>query len=244
MNRPITADPSMGHETHAWTVTRRTNIERAFRRARRHSSRVRFLRLAIPIAVLIGTVVIVLMTWFNPLRALANLPTASTGKLGVTGSTITMELPRLAGFTKDSRSYEVSAKNAIQDLAKPDQVELREIQARMEFQDRSNVEMRAVTGTYNTKVEQLVLSEKITLTSSKGYQGLLTEASIDMRKGSIVSDKPIRITMPNGVLESNRLQVLESGDVIRFDGGVVLTLEGSAVATATGNTGGEGARQQ
>jgi lipopolysaccharide export system protein LptC len=123
-------------------------------------------------------------------------------------------------------------------------VELKEIQARMEFQDRSNVEMRAVTGTYNTKAEHLLLSEQITLTSSKGYQGLLTEAAVDMRKGSIVSAKPIRITMPNGVLESNRLQVLESGDVIRFEGGVVLTLEGSAVTAATRNTGGEGERQQ
>jgi lipopolysaccharide export system protein LptC len=244
MNRPITAHPSEGHETHAWTVTRRANIERAFRKARSHSRRVRFLRYAIPIAVLAGAAVIVVTTWFNPLRALAKLPAATTGKLGVSGSTITMELPRIAGFTKDSRSYEVSAKNAIQDLTKPDQVELREIQARMDFQDRSNVEMRAVTGTYNTKVEQLVLSEKITLTSSKGYQGLLTEAAVDMRKGSIVSEKPIRITMPNGVLESNRLQVLESGDVIRFEGGVVLMLEGSAVANATGPTGGEGERQQ
>ncbi|MCZ7661300.1 MAG: LPS export ABC transporter periplasmic protein LptC [Xanthobacteraceae bacterium] len=239
MTRPITADPPAGHDTHAWTVSRRADIGRAFRRARRHSRRVRILRLAIPLAVLVGTLVIVLMTWFNPLRVLANLPTASGGKLAVSGSKITMELPRLAGFTKDSRSYEVSAKSAIQDLAKPDQVELREIQARMGFQDQSTVEMRAVSGTYNTKREQLVLSERITLTSSKGYAGHLSEAAVDMRKGSITSERPVRITMPSGVLESNRLQVLESGDLIRFDGGVVLHLEGGAVAGATPGVGGE-----
>lgn len=236
MNRPITAHSSAGHDTHAWTVTRRSNIERAFRRARRHSSRVRFMRYAIPIAVLVGAGVIVLTTWLNPLRVLASMPTASGGKLGVAGSKITMELPRLAGFTKDQRSYEVSAKSAVQDLAQPDAVELREIQAKMEFQDRSKIEMRAVNGLYNTKAEILVLTEKITLTSSKGYQGLLTQAAVEMRKGSIVSHNPVFITMPNGKLESKTMQILESGDVVRFDGGVVLDLDGSAVAAVGGTT--------
>jgi lipopolysaccharide export system protein LptC len=236
MNRPITAHSAAGHDTHAWTVTRRVNIERAFRRARRHSGRVRFMRYAIPIAVLVGAGVIVLMTWLNPLRMLANMPTASGGKLGVAGSKITMELPRLAGFTKDQRGYEVSAKSAVQDLTQPEAVELREIQAKMEFQDRSKIEMHAVSGLYNTKAEVLVLSEKITLTSSKGYQGLLTQAVVEMRKGSIVSDQPVFITMPNGKLESKSLQILESGEVVRFDGGVVLDLDGSAVAAVGGTT--------
>ena len=51
-----------------------------------------------------------------------------------------MEAPRLSGFTRDSRGYEVNAKAAAQDLSKPGVVELKEIRAKVDMQDSSVVE--------------------------------------------------------------------------------------------------------
>ena len=42
------------------------------------------------------------------------------GKLVVSGTKITMEQPRLSGFTNDARAYEFTADAAAQDITKPD----------------------------------------------------------------------------------------------------------------------------
>ena len=70
MTRVITAraDPQTAHSY--WTMSR-GDSERAFRSARRHSRTVRILRIAIPLAVVLGLTVISLMTYFNPLRSLS-----------------------------------------------------------------------------------------------------------------------------------------------------------------------------
>ncbi len=47
-----------------------------------------------------------------------------------------------------------------------------------------------------------------------------------MKKGNVVSDQPVEITLPNGMLKANRLEIFDSGDLIRFDRGVVLDLDG------------------
>jgi lipopolysaccharide export system protein LptC len=72
------------------------------------------------------------------------------GNLGIQGSKITMQLPKIAGFTRDSRAYELTAENAVQDIAAPDVVELQNLRAKMEMQDKDVVNLTAKAGTYNT----------------------------------------------------------------------------------------------
>jgi lipopolysaccharide export system protein LptC len=212
-----------------WTMSR-GDSERAFRSARRHSRVVRFLRVALPVTVVVGAIVISLITIFNPLRMLAAKLPINMNNLVVSGTKITMEQPRLAGFTKDERAYEFTAEAAAQDLTKPDIVELRNIHARLEMQDKSSMVLSADTGTYNTKLEMLKLESNILLGSSTGYKGRLSEATVDVRKGNVVSDQPVSLDMLQGTLNANRLEVADSGDVVRFLGGVdmVLMLNGTA----------------
>jgi hypothetical protein len=56
----------------------------------------------------LGGLVLLVMNYFNPLAMLEKLPSVS-GKLAVQGSKITMELPRIAGVTRDQRAYELTA---------------------------------------------------------------------------------------------------------------------------------------
>ena len=110
----------------------------------------------------------------GPLRALSNLPSVDIGSLVMSGTKLMMQQPRIAGFTRDNRRYDVTAEAAGQDLTKPDFVELHGIQATMEMKDKAVFETTAAkTGLYNTKTEQLSLSQNIVVTSSSGYQALL-----------------------------------------------------------------------
>lgn len=222
MNRVIATQTDPQNARAYWTMSR-GDSERAFQAARRHSRVVRFLRVAIPLAVLLGFTGIFLISYFNPLRMLARLP-INVGDLVVSGSKITMEQPRLSGFTRDDRAYELSADAAKQDLTKPDLIELRNIRAKVQMQDKSTMEMSATAGIYNSKSEILKLDQNILLSSSAGYRGELSEALIDIRKGYVVSEHPVAVDMLQGKLNANRLEIVDSGDLVRFDGGVSMTL--------------------
>ena len=202
-----------------YVASHRDDKVAAFRGAARHSRHVRILRIAIPVAVVLCLSVIVIATFFNPLRFLYKLP-KDMGTLVISGTKITMQQPRLAGFTRDARGYEVTASAAAQDLTKPNMVELKDIRARLDMQDKSEMQLSAATGLYDTKSEILTLGQNIILSSSTGYEGRLSEALVDIRKGYIVSEKPVEVKMLKGMLSANRLEVIDAGDLLRFGGGV------------------------
>ncbi len=232
MSRAITARADPEAVRAYWTMGR-GDAERAFRAARRHSRLVRFLRVALPALVVLIAIGMSVLTFLNPLRMLATLP-INVNDLVISGTKITMEQPRVNGFTKDQRAYEFTAQAAAQDLTKPDIVELRNINAKVEMEDKSTMNMKAATGVYDTKREVLKLEGKILLNSTNGNTGKLTEATVDVRKGNVVSDSPVELEMLQGVLNANRLEIVDSGALIRFHGGVsmVLMLNGTAVPKA------------
>ena len=155
MSRVITArnDPEA---TRAYWTMSRGDADRAFHAARRHSRAVRILRIAVPAGVTVGIIIITLVTYLNPLRMLAKLP-INLDNLVVSGTKVTMEAPRLTGFTHDARAYELTADTAAQDMTKPDFVELRNIRAKVEMQDKSSINLSAVSGIYDSKGETLRL---------------------------------------------------------------------------------------
>jgi lipopolysaccharide export system protein LptC len=222
MSRVTAARPDSESTRTYWTMGR-GDAERTFRAARRHSRLVRFMRITVPVGVAAGLIIIALMTYLNPLRMLAKLP-INLDNLVVSGTKVTMEAPRLSGFTRDARAYELTADTAAQDMTKPDIVELRNIRAKVEMQDKSSMEMTAVTGVYDSKGETLKLDKNILINSSTGYHGHLSEAVVDIRKGNVVSEHPVEVKMLQGTLNANRLDIVDSGDLIRFHGGVVMDM--------------------
>jgi lipopolysaccharide export system protein LptC len=201
----------------------RAEHDRRFRAAVRHSRHVRFLRWAIPVSLVLGVGVLGALAWFNPLRALAKLP-IDPSQLVVSGTKITMEAPRLAGYTRDSRPYELTARAAAQDLTRPGILELRDIHAKVQMKDTATLEMQAAAGLYDTKTDLMKLNERIVISSSSGYKGHLSEAVVDIKKGKITSSQPVAVDMLNGKLNANTLEVGENGDVVLFGGGVVMDL--------------------
>jgi lipopolysaccharide export system protein LptC len=135
-----------------------------------------------------------------------------------------MGSPRYAGYTSDNRPYEVTAQAASQDITKPDLIEMEDIWAKVEMQDKSTVVMTARTGLYNSKIDRLVLSNDIRLNTSTGHAARLQDATIEVKKGSVVSENPVEVAFLRGMLNANRLQIDDQGAVIRFGGGVTMTL--------------------
>ncbi|MEA2934416.1 MAG: lipopolysaccharide export system protein LptC [Variibacter sp.] len=228
----MNATTTMGAHQHRWGAMREVDRESRFRRARRHSRLVRFLRAAIPVFVVLGIGGISLVQYLDPLQMLSRLPKAK--KLGVTGTTITMDLPRLSGFTRDRRAYELTAAAAAQDLARPHFMALQEIKANFELEDRSLVNVSAETGDFDSRSEQLTLKEKVRITSSVGTEVRMRQAQFDLRSGVVTSNEPVEIHMPQARLDARQLEVRDGGDIMNFRGGVRLRIDGdAAVASAS-----------
>jgi len=200
------------------------SLEARFASAARHSKLVRILRIAVPAAVLVSMAFVVGVSIFNPFKMLPQIA-FNPGNLVVSGTKITMEVPHLSGYTPDQRPYELWAKTATQDITDPDHVELNTMRAKVLMQDQSTVFLDALTGIFDNKQQQLDLHKNIFLRTSTGYEARLSQAFVDMGKGTVTSDEHVDVKLTNGTLSSDRLRITEGGDVIRFEGNVVMHLD-------------------
>jgi lipopolysaccharide export system protein LptC len=162
-------------------------MDARFAIAARHSRMVRVLRIAVPAVVGLAMAGVVAISIFNPFRALMKQLPVDMDNLVVSGSKITMESPHMSGFTPDQRPYEVWAKTATQDLTDPDHVELKTLRAKVLQEDRSTVTLEARTGLFDTKAQLLDLRKDIFLQSSTGYEARLSQAMLDIGKGTVTS---------------------------------------------------------
>jgi lipopolysaccharide export system protein LptC len=201
-------------------------MEARFAIAARHSRMVRVLRIAVPAAVILAMATIVAASFFNnPFRMLLPKLPLDVGNLVVSGTKITMESPHLSGYTPDQRPYELWAKTATQDITDPDHVDLNTLRAKILMEDRSTVTLDALHGLFDTKEQLLNLHKNIFLQTSTGYEARLSQAFVDMGKGTVTSDEHVDVKLLNGTLSADKLRITGGGEVVRFDGNVVMNLD-------------------
>jgi len=200
-------------------------MEARFAIAERHSRIVRALRIAVPAAVILSLAAIVLVSIFNPFRMLLPKLPLEMGNLVVSGTKITMESPHLSGYSPDRRPYEVWAKTATQDVTAPDHVELKTLRTKVLMEDQSTVTLDAVNGLMDTKQQLLDLHKDIYLQTTTGYEAWLSQAFVDMGKGTVTSDEHVDVKWMGGTLSADKLKITGGGEVVRFDGNVVMNLD-------------------
>jgi lipopolysaccharide export system protein LptC len=200
-------------------------MEARFAIAARHSRIVRALRIAVPAAVTLSMAAIVLVSIFNPFRMLLPKLPLDMENLVVSGTKITMESPHMSGYTPDRRPYEVWAKTATQDVTDPDHVELKTLRAKVLMEDQSTVTLDALTGLMDTKQQLLDLHKDIYLQATTGYEAWLSQAFVDMGKGTVTSDEHVDVKWADGRLSADKLKITGGGEVVRFDGHVVMNID-------------------
>ena len=208
------------------TPAYQAGMDARFAVAARHCRMVRVLRVAVPTAVILAMTAIVAVSIFNPFRMLLPKLPLEMGNLVVSGTKITMESPHLAGYTPDQRPYEVWAKTATQDVTDPDHVDLKTLRAKVLMEDRTTtIILDARNGLMDTKQQQLDLRKDIFLQSSTGYEARLSQAFVDIGKGTVTSEEHVDVKLLNGTLTADKLRITGGGEVVRFEGNVVLNLD-------------------
>jgi lipopolysaccharide export system protein LptC len=189
---------------------------RAYARARRHSGRVRFFRRAIPIGAALAVGFVAVIALFDPLRKMGGL---TLGPISLSGTQIAMESPRLSGFRKDNRAYEVTATAALQDVRKPTIIELRDLRARLAIDDAgNNARLEAATGVFDTQKEHLEVRQDVRVRTDNGQEADLKSAMIDFKAGTVVSNEAVQVRMPDGTVDAEGLSIRDNGKIVTFTG--------------------------
>lgn len=189
-----------------------------YRAAVRHSRRVRLLRRAIPVGAVLAVGAILFFAFFEPFKSLPG--NVSVGAITLNGTKVTMELPKLTGFKKDMRPYEVNARWAAQDVKKPNIIELKEITARIALQDRSYANVEALNGVYDSGADKLDLKDDVRVRTDAGYDVRMKSAQIEFKAGNVTSTDPVSVKFTGGTIEAAGLNMVDNGQRIVFNGRV------------------------
>jgi lipopolysaccharide export system protein LptC len=219
----MAARPAIGRLEASVRATGRASGGDSFVRATRHSARVRFLRKAIPIGVLIAVSGLLGVWLFDPFRQV--FPNFTVQGIDLSSTKVTMEKPKLAGFKKDNRPYEVVAKSAIQDVTKPSIVNLFEMDAHFAMENGGSATLKAKQGIYDTQNETLEVKTDVTVKTTTGYDIHLESAKMKFKTGDISSDQPVNVRMDTGEISADSLQMVDNGKKVTFIGNVRSRLE-------------------
>ncbi len=204
--------------------------EAAFGAAVRHSRLVALLRRVIPVALVSSVVVTGLWLWLDPFRAASELP-VSVGKMTISGSKLKMEAPKLTGFSKEGNPYSVTAEAAMQDLKKPNVIELSKIIGNFDLGGRKTV-LNAAAGVYDAKADRMRVFDGIDFRSDDGQGGRMSDAVIETKKGHLTTEQPVDLYFRGGTLRSDRMEAFDHGKLIVFEGGVKMTLNSESRTAA------------
>ncbi len=191
---------------------------RAHARAARHTKRVRLLRKTILAGCFAGVAGIVFVTLFDPFSRLPK--DLSVGQVRLNGSHVTLELPKLSGFQKDGKPYDVRAASGVQDVRRPNIISLTEIEARFETNDKATVRLTSPSGVYDSTREHMDLLGDVRINSTKGFDVRMTGAAMDFKAGTIVSDQPVTVVSGTSTIAADRIHISDSGKQITFEGNV------------------------
>ncbi|MFG1396671.1 hypothetical protein [Roseixanthobacter pseudopolyaromaticivorans] len=192
-----------------------------FRRAQRHSAFVRFVKRALPIGLIVALVAMIAFPLIAQFGMKIELP-FEVGAMHFSGTRLTMEKPKLSGFTDDNRAYTVNAATASQDLTNTDVLDLTVVSARMELANKGWATVKSATGTVDMKRQFIMLRGGVDLATNGGYAGFLKDADVDAKAGSLTTDKPVLLTYMDGRLVADSMKVFDRGTRAFFEGNVQL----------------------
>ncbi|MCR6500743.1 LPS export ABC transporter periplasmic protein LptC [Shinella sp. CPCC 101442] len=197
----------------------------AYRLATRHSSRVRFLKVALPAAALvvgaIFVVVSIVRTWIP-----ADLQVESAS---IEDGKIVMRNPAISGRNDAGISYSMKAERALQDMKQPDVITLENIKAKMPVNETTVAEVVAATGIYDRGKNLLDMVAPFTINLNTGLEAAFRSAHLDINGGSMHTTEPVSIRSPEASIVAQSLRMTDKGRTVVFEGKVVVDVDPAAI---------------
>lgn len=191
---------------------------KAIRSAARHTAQVRFLKRAIIFGCAAAVSIIALVALYNPFRHLPG--SVSIAGVGIKGTRITMEAPKISGIQQGGGRYEIKAKAGIQDITKPSIVELEGVDAKVGMADHTTTHILSNAGVYDSKSDTMGLSGNVRIANTSGYTLTMKSAQMDFKGGVFSSHERLRVDLKGGEVSADTMAISNNGHVIAFRGNI------------------------
>lgn len=202
--------------------------ESAFPEALRHTARVTRLRRAILWGAG-GMVALVLLGL--AVSSLRLLPVdLNLARVALKGTRIVIESPKLVGYRKDGRPYEVRARVGVQDISTPDVFELEGLDVRVETRGSSAVTLTAAKGVYKARNDRADMSGGVTIRDDKSFDMRMEAAAMDFKASVMTSDTPVTLKIDGGEVVADRVEFAQKERRATFSGNVRSVLYGEGDA--------------
>lgn len=198
--------------------------ENAIPAAIRHSARVSRLRKWILWTAGGASALIALAVLIESLRFLPiDLRLA---RVALKGSRIVIETPKLVGYRKDGRPYEVRARVGMQDIAKPELFELEGLEVRVETKGDEAVTLTAPKANYSTKADTAKMQGGVRITDSKSFDMRMESADMDFKASVMTSNAPVTLHIDGGEVAADHVEFQQKDRRATFTGNVRSVLYG------------------
>ncbi len=199
------------------------NRTAAIKAAGRHTARVRFLKRAIVVGAVIGVSMIGIVAFFNPFRHLPG--SVSIAGVGVSGTKITMDSPKIAGVQQGGGPYEIKARSGIQDITTPSVIELVGVDAKVGMTDHTTTRILSKNGVYDSKADSMSLKGDVRIANTSGYVFNLQSALMDFKGGVFTSHERLKVDLKGGEVSADDMAITNNGHVIAFRGNIASSFE-------------------
>ncbi|MBB3946783.1 lipopolysaccharide export system protein LptC [Rhizobium skierniewicense] len=200
--------------------------------ALRHSGRVRKLKVILPLGAAIISLsfiaVSLVRTWV-PDEVTLESSKVENGKL-------VMEKPALAGRNNSGFDYSMNAERALQDIASPNLMTLEKVLAALPMNDIV-AQVVAQEGLFDRATNKLQMMAPFDINLSNGLQAKFQSANVDMKAGTMETDKPVFVKTQEGSINAESLRIADNGKTITFSGQVRARIAASTIQNAGQNAG-------
>ncbi|MBO9097077.1 MULTISPECIES: LPS export ABC transporter periplasmic protein LptC [Rhizobium] len=197
---------------------------RAYDAAVANSGRVRRLKILLPIAAVIISLIFITVSVVR-----AYMPeNISIQGASIEDGKIVMQRPAIAGRNSDGINYSMLAEKALQDIKNPNLITLKNIKAAMPVSD-GVAHVTALSGDFDRAADTMKLTEPFTVTLDNGLRAEFKGAFLDIKGGSLVTQQPVAIFKGLASIVAQSLKMTDKGNVIEFDGQVKMHIDASTI---------------
>jgi lipopolysaccharide export system protein LptC len=205
----------------------------AFGIAQRHSRRVRFLKLAVPLAAAAIAIAVPVYTYLvapGSIQVQADASAFANGKL-------VMANPKLNGFTKQKLPYSMTALRAIQDVSQQGIINLEGIDAELPISTDNVAAINASHGSFNRDGNTMSLTSDVTITTTDGVAAKFKSVFLDMGKGTMKTNDPVDVSRGGSRITADSMSVQDNGKIVVFENRVRVNIDPASLKAAEAMSG-------
>ncbi len=197
----------------------------AYIAARYHSARVRRLKVFLPVAALIISLIFIAVSVLR-----AYLPeNISIEGARIEDGKVVMSRPAIAGRNSNGVNYSMVAEKALQDIKDPNMITLKNIKAAMPVNSSVIAHIEALSADYNRGADTMKMTAPFTIVMDNGMRAQFQTADLDVKAGNLISNDPVAIQRGSASVVAQSLKMTDKGSVIEFDGQVRMHIDPSSI---------------